>query len=246
MHLDEPTFPPLLTGVPVDGRPDPFVRACEAAAAAQAGAGEVFWSRASDRLALAIVLEPEVDLAQALHMHFVSMVAFGDAFGALGPAEVGLYHGWPDRFLVNGASIGRARLGLPRAAAPQAVPDWMVVGIEVALRSVERTKEPGHDLDNTTLEEEGCGDLDRTTLLESFCRHFLVWVHTWEEEGFRPVHDAWMGRVLDREKETRFTLAGHERCGTMVGLDDHGNLLLKGADGTTGAVPILDLAERTG
>jgi BirA family biotin operon repressor/biotin-[acetyl-CoA-carboxylase] ligase len=245
MDLDDPTFPPLLDGFAVDAGDDPFARACTEAGARRAGGGDVFWSRSHERFQVAIVLEPDVPAAEAMHMHFLSMVAFGDAFGALGPPEVGMFYGWPDRFIVNAACVGRARAGLPAAAAPDAVPDWVVTGVDIALRNPRKGLEPGHDLENTTLAEEGCADLQRTHLVDSFCRHFLVWVHSWEEDGFREIHDMWMGRALGKGEQTGVTLAGARHSGTFLGLDEMGNLLLKsGTD--TASLPILDFAERIG
>ena len=43
---------------------------------------------------------------------FALMVAFGDAFGAIGPPEVGVFYRWPMGFVVNAALVGRARAAL--------------------------------------------------------------------------------------------------------------------------------------
>jgi hypothetical protein len=54
-------------------------------------------------------------------------------------------------------------------------------------------------------------------------RHFLTWLRRWEEDGFRPVHDAWRARA---EPAMTVGTAG------FVGLDEDGRALLKGPAGT--------------
>jgi hypothetical protein len=91
--------------------PAPLRMPSHAAAHQAAGAGEVFWSQAVDRLDLAVVLEPEVDEACALQVHFVLMVACGDAVGAIGPPELALQYRWPTAILANGAQVGTSTAG---------------------------------------------------------------------------------------------------------------------------------------
>lgn len=245
MHQPDPTFPPLLSGKPVKGAPGPFGEACAEAARGTAGAGDVFWGRTTSELKLAIVLEPEVEAARSLQMVFALMVAFGDAFGAIGPPEVGVFYRWPLGFMLNAAEIGGARAALPAGAAPGDVPDRLVVGLDVKMRRGDHDEEPGHDLARTTLEDEGCGDITRTELIESLCRHFLVWVHTWNDDGFKPVHDAWMARAEGREEEVTLKFGGAEHHGHFLGIDEEGNMLLKTGDGgATSALPLISAVER--
>ncbi len=244
MHQPDPTFPPLLQGIDVKGRPEPFERACADAASGAAGAGAVYWGRSTSDVKLAVVLEPEVDAARSLQMLIALMVAFGDAFGSIGPPEVGVFYRWPNNLVVNDALIGEMRAALPSAAGPTDVPDWLVVGIDVRLSRAERVVEPGHDLQNTTLEEEGCGDLTRTQLVESVCRHFLVWIHTWNEDGFKPVHDAWLPRAESRNETVTLQRGGVEHTGQFVGIDEQGNMLLRPPDGDVVALSLLDAVTR--
>jgi len=243
MHLTEPTFPPLLNGIAVRGRPRPFELARAKAAAGVAEAGDVFWSRDTSRLDCAIVLEPEVETPRALHMLLTAMVAFGDALGAIAPPEVGVFYRWPAEILVNGARAGRLRVALPDDAREDSVPRWLVVGIEVDILADEKGPEPGFDADSTTLHAEGCEEIDRTRLVESFCRHFLVWVHTWNEDGFRPVHEAWLQRADGLNEEITVAHDGETLTGRFLGLDEAGNLLLKRGEGVT-MLPLMEVAER--
>ena len=244
MDQPDPTFPPLLRGIDVQGESRPFDRACADAARGEAGAGDVYWSRETADCRLAVVLEPEVTSAQSLQMPFVLMVALGDAFGSIGPPEVGMFYRWPFGLVVNDALVGHVRVALPSAAAPQDVPDWLVLGLDVQLHRTDLDAEPGYDLANTTLADEGGGDITRTVLLESVSRHFLVWVHTWNEDGFKPVHDAWLQRGEGHNEEVAVHHGGADHKGQFLGIDDEGNMLLKPARGDVMSLSLADACER--
>lgn len=244
MQLADPTFPPLLRGIGVDAASGPFERACADAVAGRAGAGDTYWGQSVSEAKMAVVLEPEVPAATSLQMLTVLMVGLGDAFGSIGPPEVGMFYRWPMDLMVNNARAGNMRAGLPENAAADDVPDWLVIGLELRLMRPDGVVEPGYDLENTTLHEEGCGDIDRTRLIESAARHFLVWVHTWQEEGFRPVHDAWLPRAYGHKETVTVPLAGNEHVGEFVGVDEHAGMLLRTENGDAVALPLLDAVER--
>lgn len=244
MHDADPEFPPRLTGHDVRGGVCPFLSACEGAAAGRYGAGDVIWSRATQRADFAIVLEPEVALERAVEMLALLMVAAGDCIGALAPPQVGSSFRWPGDLLVNGASAGRLRIAGPPGPA-EAVPNWLVIGAYLRMHRAPGDPEPGHQPDMTWIGEEGCGALTRSHLIASLCRHFLTWLLTWESEGFGPVHASWWSRAEDRNQDIEISLNGQSYAGRALGLDDHGGLLMKsGAD--TIALSLVDVVERPG
>jgi len=231
VHLPEPTFPPLLTGHAVKRPARPFAGAVKGARSGRLGAGDVVWSRNANRLDCAIVLEPEVGRQRALEMLYVAMVALGDAIGAVVPPEVAVTYRWPQSILVNGALIGDMPIAMAPETGADGAPAWLVVGADIALRDDSREREPGHDPDRTTLFDEGCGEVTRTSLLESYCRHFLAWVHTWELDGFAAAHESWLRRAHDHEREVTIDCADGRLTGSFVGLDESGNLLLRTSAG---------------
>jgi BirA family transcriptional regulator, biotin operon repressor / biotin---[acetyl-CoA-carboxylase] ligase len=222
-----PEFPPLIDGRRVKAGQDPFRVAGRDALKGRAGAGDLYWGEDQDRLATALVLEPEVPPERCNDMLFVAMVAFGDCVGALAPPEVGVFYRWPQTILVNGAAVGTARLRIAPGRTETGAPDWLVVGLDAAIRFPKRVTDPGLYPDVTTLWEEGCGGMTRTELLESYSRHLKTWIFLWESEGVRPVRDAWLNRVEKLGKTIRIPYEGEELEGTFLGLDDDGNMLLK-------------------
>lgn len=244
MQQPDPTFPPLLRGIDVDGGDRPFERACAAARDGAGHGGDVFWARSISDFELAIVLEPEVPASRSLQMMLALMVAFGDAFGSIGPPEIGLFYRWPGGLVVNGALMGEVCAALPRGTEAGEEPDWLIVGLSVSMRRRPGEDEPGHDLENTTLEDEGCADLTLTELVESVSRHFLVWIHSWQEDGFKPVHDAWIARAEGYGQEVSVGHAGGRYQGRFVGIDDEGSMLLKPTHGETVALSLMVGVER--
>ena len=170
------------------------------------------------------------------------MVAFADSFGAIGPPEVGVFYSWPDRFTINAAEVGRARIAMPECV-PETVPDWLVIGVDVRIHPDTSGPEPGHRLQSTSLWDEGAGEVDRTLLAESYARHLLTWINNWNEEGFKPVHESWIGRANGHNEVLEIKWQGEKHKGKFVSIDEEGNLLLKKKSATT-SLPLAAIIER--
>lgn len=245
MPLPDPTFPPLLHGHGTDARGSVFTEACARARAGQLGAGDVVWSRRKDMVEVSVVLEPEVAMDTAVQMLPLCMVALGDCLGALTPPQVGVSFVWPDRVCINGAQAGYFEAAAASAAADEP-PDWLAVGLTLRHQRNPDDPEPGDTPDITWLSEEGGAELTRSDVIESYCRHFLTWINLWNDDGFRPVHAAWLFRAENRDEDVSVEHAGKKVSGRMVGLDDNGNLLVKDATGNTVALHLADVFERSG
>jgi len=231
----EPQFPPLLKGVETRAGVDPFDKAVADAQTGRAEMGMLYWSPDDDTLRAAIVFEPEVPLLNAAPILCAVANGLNDCIGALAPPEVGVQHTWPDGIKLNGATCGGYRVQASSWHA-DTVPDWMIVGVTLAMTST--ADDPGQRPDVTALAEEGCGHLSRVRLLESWSRHTLVWVNRWEEDGYRPIFEAWLARAAGRGGTV--TVDTHEGpvSGTFLGLDEHAGLLLKTDDGAA-TLPLL-------
>lgn len=230
MHVPDPALPPLLTGHPVRLPLRPFAEACRRAAAGLLGAGDVVWARHRARAEMAVVLEPEVPLRQALQMGPVMMVAAIDCLGMLLPPHSAVLVRWPDKIVLNLGEVGRIELGAA-AARDDEVPAWLVVGVSIAIEHTDRAHEPGETAHLTAVHEEGGRHLTRSTVLESLAAYFLSWLNTWTDDGFRPVHDHLIGRLEGYEEPADIGEGSARVCGRALGLDDELNLLVKPEDG---------------
>jgi biotin-(acetyl-CoA carboxylase) ligase len=223
-----------MAGEAVTGRVDPFEKACAVAALGCDG-GTVLHNVQVDRLRAALVFAPEVPLEDAMAMLPACGIGFQNALGALAPPEVAVHLTWDGVIRVNGAVCGRMRVGASTDISTE-VPDWLVVGIDIAL--LQTDGDPGSDPDVTALYDEGCADLDPVQLLESWARHCLVWINRWDEEGNAPLHSEWMGLVLGVGEPAA-------RCGVrgrFLGADDRFGMLIRDAS-TTRVIPMSTLLE---
>lgn len=232
MHLPDPVFPPLFSGHAVRAPRRPFAEAVEGARGGRFGAGDVIWARNTRLMDLAVVLEPDVKRPRTYEIVCLAAVALADAIGAVAPPEAAINWTWPDQLTLNNARFGEIRFAVSREEDGEEVPRWLVLGIEVAVAPAPDGPEPGLFLDRTTLVDEGCSDLTRTHVIEAWMRHFLVWLNTWSEDGFGPVHEAYLFRANGYRQAIEVETAGSRLSGIFQGLDDHGNMLLKTDAGT--------------
>lgn len=176
---------------------DALARAVELAP--QHGAGTLAWVRSAARIEAAVVLEPELPLAAARPALFAAASALADALGAHGPAEIAISIGWPATIRVNAGRIGQARLAWPQGAPEDAVPDWLVVGIEARL-TFPAGWEPGHGVQQTALREEGWleEDVSAADLTAAWARHLMAGLAEWQHPGSQGGFARMASRYLSR------------------------------------------------
>jgi BirA family biotin operon repressor/biotin-[acetyl-CoA-carboxylase] ligase len=222
---ERPAFPPLLRPVAVPADLDPFERGIKLAVEG-AEAGTLLWSIGQDVCECAVVLAPEQPQEQSLPIVLVAMLGAADGLGALVPPAVPVTFGWPDRIEVNGAVVGGVRCVSAPTEAPDAVPDWLVIGFRIAVRGPRVDPQSPGGRPRTSLAEEGCGDVTAIDLLEEFGRHFLSWINRWQEEGVRPVQQAWLRRATGLGKQVEVRFGRHVRTGIFEGLTETGAMRL--------------------
>jgi biotin-(acetyl-CoA carboxylase) ligase len=225
-------FPPLMSGEEVG--PD-VLQEAQMRALKGVEAGRVCYHLGADSFAAAMIFAPDVALEEAMAMLPLCAVGFQNALGALAPPEVAVHLGWDGTLRVNGARCGRFEVAAA-TQAPEAVPDWLVVGVSVPLWPA--TDRPGDTPDETALYAEGCADVSAPALVEAWARHTMAWIARWEDEGLAPVHAEWRGLAHGiGEDITRGAWSG-----TFLGVDERFGMLLR--DGrTTHLIPLTALLE---
>ncbi|WP_370402169.1 biotin/lipoate--protein ligase family protein [Sulfitobacter sp. JB4-11] len=234
--MTTPTFPPLFSGLAVEGQIDPFDKACVEAARG-CDAGVVVHNLGANTLRAALVFAPDVPLADAMAMLPLCGVGFQNALGALAPPEVAVHLDWDGGLRINGASCGRLRVGAS-TSDPSAEPDWLVIGLTLPLWP--QSDDPGETPDQTALYAEGCADVDAAELLEAWVKHTLVGINRWQEEGAGPLHSEWRGLAQGIGEE--IDMLGLR--GTYLGTDEQFGMLLRD-DQTTHLIPLINLLEGT-
>ncbi len=219
----EPLFPPLLSGEAVSHAIDPFEKAISLATLG-CDAGTIVYNIGTDHLKAAFIFAPEVCLEQAVAMMIACGVGFSNALGALAPPEVAVHLEWHGQILVNGAKCGALKIAAS-VDEPDAMPDWLVVGLEVPL--FPQNQDGGLTPDQTTLFEEGCAEVNPVELLEGWSRHTLVWINRWSDEGPAPLHAEWRSKAHLLGEEVTTTLDGASVTGTFLGVDEAFGMLIR-------------------
>ncbi|HVT55766.1 MAG TPA: biotin/lipoate--protein ligase family protein [Xanthobacteraceae bacterium] len=180
--------------------------------AAKEGAGTLVWVGRFDLVEFALVLEPDEPLAAARRAIYAGMNALCDTLAAHAAPTTPIHFEWPDALFVSGGLIGGGQLAWPKNANESERPDWLVFGATV--RSAMNLWEPGVKPHLTALEEEGFAELGPGRVVETFARHFMVTVDTWQERGFAKIAEEYLRRLPPAE--------GVERS-----IDGAGNLLIR-------------------
>jgi biotin-(acetyl-CoA carboxylase) ligase len=203
-------LPPPFRAVSLREVGDAFAHAGKIAA--DAGAGTLVHVGRFDLAEFAVVLEPEEPLRLARRALYAGLVALGDAMAVYAPPEKPISFDWPDAVRVDGGLVGGARLAWPSGADEETVPAWLVFG--AMIRTVAFGEdEPGLHPLAATLDAEGF-DLAGERLLESFARHLMVTLDTWQQEGFAEVAERYLSRLPSQS-------------GVHYAIDDNGDLLLQ-------------------
>lgn len=184
------SLPPLLTG-----RAAPEPRA-DAVAAARAGCDAgLLLHRIGPVLDAAVVLAPEVPLPRALQTAPLALVAARDAIGAIGPAEMPVHLTWDNRLIVDGLDTGRVTA---IAHPTEDVPPWLVLHLRLSF-------DP----------EIPLVQIAPDAFFESWARHLLHRLSTWEEEGPRSLHAELDGAAWERETSDPAWLGRDEALGRL-------------------------------
>lgn len=232
--MSGPSFPPLFHGLSVTGQIDPFEKACVEAARG-CDAGLVVHNLGSDKLRAALVFAPDVPLNKAMAMLPLCGVGFQNALGALAPPEVAVHLEWNGAIRINGATCGRFCASSSQND-PKAEPEWLVIGLELPLWP--ESDDPGTTPDQTTLYAEGCVDVDASHLLESWVKHTLVGINTWQETGVKSLQSDWRGLAHGIGEE----VSQNGIKGTFLGVDEDFGMLVR-TEVSTQLIPLSDILE---
>lgn len=158
--------------------------------------GHVYCDGAHGRCRAAFVFTPDRPLDGANVLLNLGALALFDAVAVLAPPQVPVHVIVPDGIMPGGLAVDGGRVATFRAAEAashsDAIPDWAVLGIDVAVGL--RDGAPGETPDRTSLAEEGFGDITPADVLTHMTRHLLGWIDAWQQHG---------GAALQREVALR-------------------------------------------
>jgi BirA family biotin operon repressor/biotin-[acetyl-CoA-carboxylase] ligase len=177
------------------------------------------WTSPSGNLYSSILLRPQCRAAKAAQLGFVAALGVADAIGELAPV-VGLRYKWPNDLLANGKKVSGILLETEMVSGDQ--PDFVILGIGINLVSSPRdTPYPA-----TSLAEEGAPRITPARMIAALIRHFAGWLTIWQQDGFAPIREAWLGRAAGLGEPIQVRLERDTLHGRFVDLDNDGALLL--------------------
>ena len=205
VSLAEPIhLPPPFALVRLRESADAFAHACRIAP--ESGAGTLVYVGRFDLAEFAVVLEPDEPLRTARRAFYAGCVALADALAVHAPPEKPITIDWPDAIRIDQGLIGGGRLAWPDDAVENEPPAWLIFG--AMIRTVAMGEdEPGLRPLSSALEAEGFDDLGSGRLVESFARHLMVAIDTWQEKGFGETTNSYLARLAPATSGVRRDLA---------------------------------------
>jgi biotin-(acetyl-CoA carboxylase) ligase len=162
--------------------------------APQEGAGTLVHVGRFDLAEFAVVLEPEQPLHSARRAIYAGLAALADALAVHAPPELALSLHWPDALRIEGGLVGGARLGWPPEAKENEPPEWLVFAAMIRTVAIG-LDEPGLRPLSSALDEEGFDACISDRLVESFARHFMTALDTWQAHGFGDIAKSYLARL---------------------------------------------------
>lgn len=182
------------------------------------------WHSPRGNFYASLIVRPEVGLARAAELGFVTGCAIFDTVGEVCEPGFECRLKWPNDILVNDSKIGGLLLEASGKAGADI--DYAIIGLGVNLRShPEGTPYPAT---NFAAEGQVIPDIK---FLEAFARHFMDWAGRWVEEGFAPIRAQWKWRAKGLGKPITVNLANETVEGVFEDIADDGSLILD-QDGT--------------
>ena len=212
--VTELNLPPPFRSIALREAGDAFLHA--ARIAETAGAGTFVHVGRFDLAEFAVVLEPEFSLREARRTIYGGLVAMADALAASAPPEKSIAFTWPDCIHVDRGLVGGVRLAWPAEAHEDAPPRWLVFGAMIRTAHGDEEKTGLHPF-STSLDAEGF-DTGSARLFESFTRHFMAVLDTWQQDGFSDIARRYLQRLSPASSAPR-------------NIDGNGDLLIGGMAG---------------
>ena len=204
-------LPPPFTLVRLRESGDAFAHACSVAP--ESGAGTLVYVGRFDLAEFAVVFEPGEPLYSARRVFYAGMIALTDSLRAYAPPNKTIVIDWPGSIRIDGGLVGGGRLGWPASIEEDAPATWLVFG--AMIRTVTMTDtEPGVHPLASALDQEGFGEAGAVQVTESFARHLMLAIDTWQVDGFDSIARQYLGRISRQPQ-------------TIQRIDDRGDLLTR-------------------
>ncbi|MEY8881219.1 biotin--[acetyl-CoA-carboxylase] ligase [Donghicola sp. XS_ASV15] len=196
------------------------------------------WTDPPGNFAATLVLHPtEAPHLTALRS-FVAALALHDAFVTVSGRPEAFALKWPNDVLLNGgkvAGILLESLGAFRGAS------YLAIGIGVNLISAPSAAQvEGRAVGPVSLLSGTGAQVTPEEFLDALAEAYASYEAQFKTYGFEPIRQAWLARAAKLGDVITARTGNTERVGTFETLDEHGNLVLRTAQGRE-AIPAADV-----
>lgn len=185
------------------------------------------WISPPGNLYFSLLLRPAGRVSEAMQLTFAAAVALAGAVAAaLPPAAARVGCKWPNDVLIGGRKV--AGILLESEVAADGTVEALVIGIGVNVASHPPPEAVMYAA--TSLQAEGATEETPASILARFGAALLRWYRTWQQEGFAPARDAWLGHAERLHQEVDVHLETGTMSGVFAGLASNGAMLLQQGD----------------
>lgn len=186
------------------------------------------WEDTQGNLASTLLVTIDRSPAQAAQLTFVAALAVADLLDRYVPPALVTIK-WPNDVLLDGRKASGILIESGKAERGGL---WLAVGIGVNLA----TSPQGTERPATSIAEHLRHDVVAVPRIdeaaEALAETFGLWFERWNEFGFQPILDAWVGRTPGLFGPCTARLTNETLVGTADGVEADGALRLRLADGS--------------
>ena len=210
----------------VDSLPHGTVIAAEAQTAGRGRRGRSWVSRKGENLYFSLLLKPEFGPERASMLTLVMALAVAEGIEQIYGCKPQIK--WPNDIVVNDRKVCGILTEMQlEAAAIKCV----IVGVGINVNQMT-FEEDGLTYASSLQKETGLCK-DRKELLERVIDRFMAWYKVFCEQGtLQPMKAAYEARLANLDREVRVLDPKGEYTGTALGINEHGELVVRMEDGS--------------
>ncbi len=211
-----------------DGAPEGTIVVADAQGKGKGRLNRVWQSPPGRNLYVSIILRPSIAPPAAPQLTLVAGVAAADLLAVYCPKGVTIK--WPNDVLISGKKVCGILTEMHSSARGV---DFIVLGVGMNINMNREDFEPALRDTATSLKIETGETLDRTEVISGLLNLFETWYMVFLRTGFPGVRDAWLRHADILGRQIRVVFREDTQTGVVMGIDDDGTIVMKGADGTT-------------
>jgi BirA family biotin operon repressor/biotin-[acetyl-CoA-carboxylase] ligase len=183
------------------------------------------WISERGNLYASLILCPDVPLAEAAELSFVTALAVHDALAALLPPAANLHCKWPNDILLDGKKLAGLLLESASGGKDGVRGDktgWVIIGIGVNVAHFPE----GVEFPATSLKAAGFSAIGVGSLFQAIAAFMADWLDKWHTQGFPAIREAWKARAAGLGQPILVRLENETLSGLFQDIGPGGELLL--------------------